>query len=136
MKFHVSKFTLKLNVPWNFTHDTCRIVEFRLGESRVAFRIVQFRLHEGSYRVKCVSRSTRLVCGTSVFSAKPGRMNEYHDLDTPRINDVSPNLIFHASEKVRIGTNTGPATRCTRRVFESRYLSVCPYFRKIRVRII
>ena len=69
VKFYRSKFTLKLNVLWNFTHDTCRLVEFYLGESRVAFRIVQFRLHEGSYRVKCVSRSTRLVCGTSVFSA-------------------------------------------------------------------
>ena len=47
---------------------------------------------------------------------KSGRLNKYHDLDTLRINDVSRNLIFHASEKVRIGTNTGPATQRIRRV--------------------
>ena len=40
--------------------------------------------------------------------------NKYHDHGTLRINDVSGNLIFHASEKVRIGTNTDPATQHTR----------------------
>ena len=67
---------------------------------------------------------------------KSGRINKYHDLGTLRINDVSGNLIFHASEKVRIGTNTDPATQRTRHVSWSRYLTVCSYFRKIRVRII
>ena len=51
---------------------------------------------------------------------KSGRINKCHDLDTLRINNVSGNLIFHASEKVQIGTNTDPANQCTRCVSWSR----------------
>ena len=72
MEFHLWKFTMKFNIPWNFLHDTFHIVVFHLGESRVISRIIQIRLNEGSYEVKYISRATRLECGTSVFLANLG----------------------------------------------------------------
>ena len=50
-----------------------------------------------------------------VIRSKPGRIRQFPGLDTPRFKEVSGDRIFLATEKVRIGENTVPDTRRTRR---------------------
>ena len=75
-------------------------------------------------------------CGASlryaVIRSKSGRMRQFPGLDTPRCKEVSGDRIFLATEKVRIGENTVPDTRRTRRVsrlFSRSGIGAAAYFR-------
>ena len=71
----------------------------------------------------------------SMILGKSRKIRTFTGLDTPRFNDVSGYRIFHAAEKVRFRKNTGPDTQCIRCVSGTRYLSILPFFSRIRVRI-
>ena len=66
----------------------------------------------------------------AVIRSKPGRIRQFPGLDTPRFKEVSGDQIFLATEKVRIGKNTNPDTRQTRRVSWNMILSNLPVFSK------
>ena len=59
-----------------------------------------------------------------------GRIRQFPGLDTPRFKEVSGDRIFLDSEKVRIGENTVPDTRRTRRVSWNMILPGLPVFSK------
>ena len=65
-----------------------------------------------------------------VIRSKSGRIRQFPGLDTPRFKDVSGDRIFLATEKVRIGENTVPDTRRTRRVSWNMTLPDSPVFSK------
>ena len=62
-----------------------------------------------------------------VIRNKSGRIRQFPGLDTPRFKEVR---IFFATEKVRIGENTVPDTRRTRRVSWNMILPDLPVFSK------
>ena len=65
-----------------------------------------------------------------VIRSKSGRIRQFPGLDTPRFKEVSGDRIFLATEKVRIGENTVPDTRRTRRVSRNMILPDLPVFSK------
>ena len=65
-----------------------------------------------------------------VIRSKSGRIRQFPGLDTPRFKEVSGHRIFLATEKVRIGENTVPDTRRTRRVSWNMILPFLPVFSK------
>ena len=65
-----------------------------------------------------------------VIRSKSGRIRQFPGLDTPRFKEVSGDRIFLATEKVRIGENTVPDTRRTRRVSWNMILPDLPVFSK------
>ena len=66
----------------------------------------------------------------AVIRSKPGRIRQFPGLDTTRFKEVSGDQIFLATEKVRIGKNTVPDTRQTRRVSWNMILPDLPVFSK------
>ena len=66
----------------------------------------------------------------AVICSKSGRIRQFPGLDTPRFKEVSGDRIFLATEKVRIGENTVPDTRRTRRVSWNMILPDLPVFSK------
>ena len=66
----------------------------------------------------------------AVIRSKPGRIRQFPGPDTPRFKEVSGDQIFLATEKVRIGKNTVPDTRQTRRVSWNMILPDLPVFSK------
>ena len=65
-----------------------------------------------------------------VIRNKSGRMRQFPGLDTPRFKEMSGDRIFLATEQVRIGENTVPDTRRTRRVSWNMILPDLPVFSK------
>ena len=65
----------------------------------------------------------------AVIPSKSERLRKFPGLDTPRFK-VSGDVIFLATEKVRIGENRVPDTRRTRRVSWNMTLPDLPVFSK------
>ena len=65
-----------------------------------------------------------------IIRSKSGRIRQFPGLDTPRFKEASGDRIFLATEKVRIGENTVPDTRRTRRVSCNMILPDLPVFSK------
>ena len=65
-----------------------------------------------------------------VIRSKSGRIRQFPGLDTPRFKEVPGDRIFLATEKDRIGENTVPDTRRTRRVSWNMILPDLPVFSK------
>ena len=70
----------------------------------------------------------------SIILGMSRKIRTFSGLDTWRFNDVSRHRIFHAAEKVRFRKDTGPDTQCTRCVSRTRYPSIFPFVKSIRVR--
>ena len=127
-----------LHVPWNFMAfygmESLHFINILKIIQNNAIRIVETNwkwkanLFWRGVAAKLFHRWYSIILGMS------RKIRTFTGLDTRRFNDVSGHRIFHAAEKVRFRKNTSPDTQCTRCVSGTRYPSIFPFFKRIRVR--
>ena len=127
-----------LHAQWNFMAlygmESSHFINILKINQNNAIRIVEINwkwkanLFWRGVAVKLFHRWYSIIIGMS------RKIRTFTGLDTRRFNDVSGHRIFHAAEKVRFRKNTSPDTQCTRCVSGTRYPSIFPFFKRIRVR--